>query len=149
MRCPFTYSWRNGFVKRHSHNRQIPIHLLQLLSPKNEKTKEVCDPDYEDPDLSIISRTMQAKSLTMGVIPATTSDINAIQNTALLKTVTAPPMLKGPSVWRQKPKLTQAQRAIKESTKAFLKAGLSKEEASELLMKLKVPGILFVQIDQY
>ena len=45
-----------------------------------------------------------------------------------------------PSVWKKK-NITPAERAIKESKKAFMKAGMSKEEALDLLIRLKVPGI--------
>ncbi|OQV13128.1 hypothetical protein BV898_12668 [Hypsibius exemplaris] len=142
IRCPFTYSWRNGFVKRHASNRQIPLHLLHLLSPKKIqlRSNEIADPEFEDPDLTVIASTIQKKQ--GSAIPVATSiDLNAIQNPAILKTVTTSTLLMGPSVWKQKPKLTLVQRAVKESTKAFLKAGLTREEAHELLVKLKVPGI--------
>lgn len=47
---------------------------------------------------------------------------------------------KEPSVWKQKPKLSVLERAMKETKKAFARAGLTKEETDDLLIKLKVPG---------
>ncbi|XP_055351172.1 uncharacterized protein LOC129597583 [Paramacrobiotus metropolitanus] len=111
MRCTFTYSWRDGFVRRHRH--RLPSHIIKLLSPKVQREDDV------DSDLDIL-------------------DTGGGTRMTLLEDGT---YIKEPSVWKQKPKLNTQERAIKETRKAFVRGGLTKEEANELLIRLRVPGI--------
>lgn len=108
MKCTFTYSWRDGFVRRHRH--RLPPHIIKLLSPKVQRDDDI------DSDLDILDNNYGLP----GEGP-----------------------MKEPSVWKQKPKLSTQERALKETKKAFTKAGLSKEEVLELLIKLKVPGRVY------
>ncbi|XP_055351285.1 uncharacterized protein LOC129597666 isoform X2 [Paramacrobiotus metropolitanus] len=115
MQCTFTYFWRDGFVRR---NRQrLPAHFIKLLSPRGTSLTS----GYDD-DLDIL-RAMNSRRRPRRIL---TEDDAGV---------------KEPSVWKQKPKLNVHERAVKETRKAFIHGGLTKEEANELLVRLRVEGI--------
>ncbi|GAU91749.1 hypothetical protein RvY_03945 [Ramazzottius varieornatus] len=125
--CPYTYSWRDHFRARHA--ERLSEKMLKLLSKGGGgSTGSLAVETLEE--LTEIARAVRGADAL--VFRQVEPDFPVVDHSVGPKT---------PSVWKKK-KISPVERAIRESKKAFMKAGMNKEEALDLLVRLKVPDVL-------